>query len=317
MVEGPRPPQRFDDNLTIFVVGKDEPILTESKVKQITLGRLSPGESSPTVDLTPHEAVVLGVSRLHAVLHRSDNGCYIQDLNSTNGTFLNDRRLAPHKLVQIKSGDVIALGQLGLRVFFETAQTEYTIGLIDETLPGQRLTPAYLETGVSKYLLALANAQQLIDMMLNHPLTGMTIRSIEMQDDGLITVTLIGARDVIRLLETRFTEWRQARLIMVERLRALNQEAKAQMDAAARTAIKTKSDPLVKDVRTQLKAFAESWVSAAAPALDENKRRGYAEKFVPVLQSLLFSPLQPTASAEEAETASDDTIKTEAPPAAE
>ncbi|MCA9903399.1 MAG: FHA domain-containing protein [Anaerolineae bacterium] len=317
MAEGPTPPQRFDDSLTIFVVGKDEPILTESEVKQITLGRLSPGESSPTVDLTPHDAVVLGVSRLHAVLHRSDNGCYIQDLSSTNGTFLNDRRLAPHKLVQIKSGDVIALGQLGLRVFFETAQTEYTIGLIDETLPGQRLTPAYLETGVSKYLLALANAQQLIEMMLNRPLTGVTIRSITMQDDGLITVTLIGARDVIRLIETRFTEWRQARVIMVERLRTLNQEAKTLTDPAARTAIKTKSAPLVKDVRAQLMLFAESWVSAAAPNLAEDHRLSFAAKFVPVLQTLLFSPLQPTPAAEETLEANEDTLKTEVPPAAE
>ncbi|MCA9909255.1 MAG: FHA domain-containing protein [Anaerolineae bacterium] len=317
MSQAPRPPLRFDDALRLFVVGQDDPVLTETEVKQISLGRYMPGEAAPTVDLTPFDAVVLGVSRMHAVLHRTDSGCYIQDLNSTNGTYLNERRIAPHKLFEINSGDTIALGQLGLRVFFETAQTEYTIGLIDETLPGQRLTPAYLETGVSKYLLALANAQQLIEMMLNRPLTGVTIRSITMQDDGLITVTLIGARDVIRLIETRFTEWRQARVIMVERLRTLNQEAKTLTDPAARTAIKTKSAPLVKDVRAQLMLFAESWVSAAAPNLAEDRRLSFAAKFVPVLQTLLFSPLQPTPAAEETLEANEDTLKTEVPPAAE
>ncbi|MBE0690472.1 MAG: FHA domain-containing protein, partial [Anaerolineae bacterium] len=302
IAEAPRPPHRFDDALRLFVVGHEEPILTETEHRQITLGRVSPGESAPSVDVTPYDAVLLGVSRLHAILHRSSNGCYIQDLNSTNGTYLNERRIAPHKLFQVNSGDTIALGQLGLRVFFETSQSEYTIDLVDETAPGQRLTPAYLESRVSQYMLALGKAQQLIDAMLERPISGVTIHSIEMRADGIISVSLIGARDVLRLIETGFAEWRQARLIIVERLRALNQEAKAKADPADRDVIKAKSDPLVKEVRTQLGAFAQSWIEASASLLPADKHQEHREKLVPVLQTLLFSPLQPAVSLGQAET---------------
>ncbi|MCC6612461.1 MAG: FHA domain-containing protein [Anaerolineae bacterium] len=302
LAEAPRPPQLFDDALRIFVVGHDEPVLTETEVKQITLGRVSPGESEPSLDLTEFDAVVLGVSRLHAILHRSNAGYYIQDLNSTNGTYLNDRRLVPHKLFQINSGDTIALGQLGLRIFFETAQSEYTIDLIDETAPGQSLTPAYLETRVGQYLLALAKAQQLIDAMLARPISGVTIRSIVNREDGVLSITLVGARDVLRLIETRFTEWRQARLIVVERLRELNQQAKGKVKTAERNEIKAQSDPLVKEVRVQLAAFAESWIEASATTLAPDKHREHREKLVPVLQTLLFSPLQPVVSLRLSET---------------
>jgi len=302
MAEAPRPPQRFDDALRIFVVGQDEPVLTEMEGKQISLGRMSPGESAPSVDLTPFDAVLLGVSRLHAILHRSSTGCYLQDLNSTNGTYLNERRLAPHKLFQVNSGDTIALGQLGLRIFFETAQTEYTIDLIDETSPGQPLTPAYLETRVGQYLLALGRAQQLIDAMLERPISGVTIRSMEMRDDGVLSVSLVGARDVLRLIETRFSEWRQARLIVVERLRDLNQQAKKKIKTAERNEIKAQSDPLVKEVRVQLAAFAQSWIEASATALPADRHQEYREKLVPVLQTLLFSPLQPVVSLRLSET---------------
>ena len=47
------------------------------------------------------------VSRHHAQLVTDESGCTIEDLNSTNGVFLDDVRVKRHKL---STGDIIQLG---------------------------------------------------------------------------------------------------------------------------------------------------------------------------------------------------------------
>lgn len=50
------------------------------------------------------------LSRNHAELFVQDNQLYIRDLKSSNGTFINDEKLEPHKNYQLKIGDKIDLG---------------------------------------------------------------------------------------------------------------------------------------------------------------------------------------------------------------
>ncbi len=50
------------------------------------------------------------VSRTHARLFWQDDGYWVEDLSSTNGTWLNGRRLPPHEPAPLKPGDVIGLG---------------------------------------------------------------------------------------------------------------------------------------------------------------------------------------------------------------
>ena len=52
------------------------------------------------------------VSRVHMKLSADDNGFYIEDLNSTNGTYLNEIKLAPHTMTEIKEGDVISIANI-------------------------------------------------------------------------------------------------------------------------------------------------------------------------------------------------------------
>ena len=47
------------------------------------------------------------VSRHHAQLISDEEGCTIEDLNSTNGVFVGDRQIKKHRL---QVGDTIALG---------------------------------------------------------------------------------------------------------------------------------------------------------------------------------------------------------------
>ncbi|KAG7741883.1 hypothetical protein KL923_001138 [Ogataea haglerorum] len=50
------------------------------------------------------------LSRNHAELFIRDNKLYIRDLKSSNGTFINDEKLEPHKEYELKLGDKLDLG---------------------------------------------------------------------------------------------------------------------------------------------------------------------------------------------------------------
>ncbi len=52
------------------------------------------------------------VSRLHARILKNDDICYIEDLNSTNGTFKNGLRLQPYEKRKLERGDEIRAGKV-------------------------------------------------------------------------------------------------------------------------------------------------------------------------------------------------------------
>ena len=52
------------------------------------------------------------VSRVHARINYENNEFTIEDLNSTNGTFVNEERLKPHEIKNIMKGDTVKLADL-------------------------------------------------------------------------------------------------------------------------------------------------------------------------------------------------------------
>src|SRR5512134_1368017 len=92
-------------------------ILPLASRNEFTLGRLSEGQPiMPDIDLTPYQAYASGVSRLHVVIKRESSRVVIMDLGSSNGTYLNGRRLNPHVEETLNHGDVVALGKLKIQV---------------------------------------------------------------------------------------------------------------------------------------------------------------------------------------------------------
>ena len=104
-------------SIAVYFVGKTEPLMVEAR-SDIVLGRHSPGEAAPDLDLTPYHAGLLGVSRNHAIIRPYNRGYTIEDLESTNGTWINERRIDAKKPQQLYSGDQIRLGQLILVVHY-------------------------------------------------------------------------------------------------------------------------------------------------------------------------------------------------------
>ncbi len=90
---------------------------------QVVLGRLNKNISRrPDIDLTPYGAYRKGVSSTHAILKREDdNTMIIQDMGSTNGTFLNGQQLFPNQPYILRDGDEIRLGHLVTRFQYQRA----------------------------------------------------------------------------------------------------------------------------------------------------------------------------------------------------
>ena len=84
---------------------------------EIVIGREDPvSEVFPDIDLTNLGGMESGVSRKHAVVHRAGANFTIEDMGSTNGTYINKKRLQPHAPQSIKPGDEVRFGKLSLTV---------------------------------------------------------------------------------------------------------------------------------------------------------------------------------------------------------
>ena len=65
----------------------------------------------PDVDTTRSDGDAAGVSRRHAEIVQQSDLWFLQDLNSTNGTYINNQRVAPQSRQPLRSGDQIRLGK--------------------------------------------------------------------------------------------------------------------------------------------------------------------------------------------------------------
>lgn len=86
----------------------------------VILGRGGEQRFEPVIDLSEYKALQHGVSRRHCLLRRQDRHVTVCDLNSTNGTYLNNLLLPPESDYLVRSGDRLILGTLHVRVTFDT-----------------------------------------------------------------------------------------------------------------------------------------------------------------------------------------------------
>jgi len=105
-----------DGCVSLFVSGLREKLCFD-KSPIITLGRLNElFHVEGLVDLSPYRATERGVSRIHCQLSLKDNQVYITDLGSTNGTYLNGRRLEPNQPTLITKRNTVSLARLPIKL---------------------------------------------------------------------------------------------------------------------------------------------------------------------------------------------------------
>lgn len=82
---------------------------------EVQIGRRNPAApQSPDLDLEPFGGGSAGVSRQHARLLHQAEGWFLEDLQSTNGSYVNEVRLLPRRPVKLRSGDLVRFGQMTL-----------------------------------------------------------------------------------------------------------------------------------------------------------------------------------------------------------
>jgi pSer/pThr/pTyr-binding forkhead associated (FHA) protein len=108
-------PSRKLYRVLLYLTGQAQPLVVVYQ-QTVDLGRRSPFGETPAIDLTDHQAYSLGVSRRHASITLNQDGCWIRDLGSVNGTWINGKRLLAHIPYSLTLGDEIWLGKLSLRL---------------------------------------------------------------------------------------------------------------------------------------------------------------------------------------------------------
>lgn len=112
---------RFEQGTSLVLHIRDaaSPI-TVIPADQVSMGRADGGSTTPDIDLTPFGALEKGVSRMHAVIFRSEDTVMLVDKGSANGTHLNGHRLVPHQPRVLRNGDEIRLGKMIAHIYFKS-----------------------------------------------------------------------------------------------------------------------------------------------------------------------------------------------------
>ena len=101
VVQGTNATLPFPPGKTEIIVGREDPV----------------GSIFPDIDLTDHGGDEGGVSRKHARIFVQGAQVLIEDLNSTNYTFVNQQKLTPGQPQPLDDGDEIWLGRLKLNFY--------------------------------------------------------------------------------------------------------------------------------------------------------------------------------------------------------
>jgi len=108
--------------VTVLNTGR---VLLLSADREILVGRLDSAHGIfPELDMTVDGGLEEGVSRRHARIYMRDGTCFVEDLDSTNGSFLNGDRITPYLPYAFHDGDVLSFGSLQLRFRISTADDE-------------------------------------------------------------------------------------------------------------------------------------------------------------------------------------------------
>ena len=138
----------------------------------------------PEVDLSKYQGQKMGVSRKHALMIARDNRVTIEDLGSSNGTYINGQQLQIRRPYRVREGDILQFGNLKVQVHFVVKPS-----IDDETMHG---------AGNEVPIPAVANGQQLLILDDNKDVcrilnfiskrAGFTPRVVNSMEEAITTV---------------------------------------------------------------------------------------------------------------------------------
>lgn len=101
IVQGTNATLSFPPGRTEVIIGREDPV----------------SNVFPEIDLTDHGADEAGVSRRHARIFIQGTQIFIEDLNSTNYTYVNQQRLTPGQPHPLNDGNEVRFGRMKLNFY--------------------------------------------------------------------------------------------------------------------------------------------------------------------------------------------------------
>ena len=92
--------------------------LAINATRKLLIGR-NDKDATVDINLVPYGAYRLGVSRRHAQLELKQGRWFLTDLESQNGTIMNNLEIYPLVAYEIPSGTRLQFGELALTLYFE------------------------------------------------------------------------------------------------------------------------------------------------------------------------------------------------------
>lgn len=118
LIPAPEPVAFSQENpsLTVVILNSGRR-LTLPVADDLLIGRRDePRGIFPDIDLSSDGGYDAGVSRRHALLAFKNGSYQVEDLGSSNGTFVNGRRLTPQSTMTLQNGDELKCGTLVMRI---------------------------------------------------------------------------------------------------------------------------------------------------------------------------------------------------------
>jgi pSer/pThr/pTyr-binding forkhead associated (FHA) protein len=112
-----------DEGVAVYLKDYAKPIAVRTNQEFIIGRKLTPIDMEAFVDLVPFGAYENGVSQRHAMIRQASHGWEIIDLGSTNGTWLDNKRLLPNKPYSLHGFAQIHLGRMCLYIYIPRAKT--------------------------------------------------------------------------------------------------------------------------------------------------------------------------------------------------
>lgn len=102
--------------LTFYIINNGELVIVGEEQSELILGRKIDDSVKNLINIGAYDVFV---SRKHAKVLKTERGYEIMDLGSSNGTWLEELRLIPHKTYPLKSGSQIRLGHIQIMVHYQ------------------------------------------------------------------------------------------------------------------------------------------------------------------------------------------------------
>lgn len=108
--------RKVEDTITLLVRPGTLPIKLRDG-EEIILGRAhATNAGRALVDLSKYNGTAYGVSRVHALLRHKDGQWWVEDLGSSNGTWLNGERLAPFTAYPLSNNSQLVLANMEIGI---------------------------------------------------------------------------------------------------------------------------------------------------------------------------------------------------------